>query len=164
MQKNWLFSRRVLLGFAVFVVIVDQWTKFLADSHLVYQEPMTVFTGFDLLLSYNTGAAFSFLDTAGGWQRWLLTFISLTVSGVILIWLMKSDNKKQKLLRVALAMILGGAVGNLIDRALVGHVVDFISVYYGSWRFATFNIADSAISVGAALLILEMIFSREKDS
>jgi signal peptidase II len=104
---------------------------------------------------HNSGAAFSFLDNAGGWQRWVLTAISLVVSVVLCIWLWLLP-KQQKLLAIALSIVLGGAVGNLIDRLLMGYVVDFISVYYHDFRFATFNIADAAISIGAALLVLDI--------
>lgn len=137
-------------------VILDQYTKFLSSTHLDYGVPYTVFQGFDLLLAHNNGAAFSFLDDAGGWQRWLLTAISAGVSAALVVWLWRLP-KQQRLLSVALALILGGALGNLYDRAVMGYVVDFISVYYGSWRFATFNIADAAISVGAALLVLDVL-------
>lgn len=137
-------------------VILDQYTKFLSSTQLDYGVPYTVFQGFDLLLAHNTGAAFSFLDDASGWQRWVLATISFVVSAALLIWLWRLP-KNQQLLSVALAFILGGALGNLYDRAVMGYVVDFISVYYGDWRFATFNIADAAISLGAALLVLDVL-------
>src|SRR5688572_8747650 len=108
-------------------VILAQYTKFLSSARLDYGVPYTVFQGFDLLLAHNTGAAFSFLDDAGGWQRWLLTAISLAVSAALLVWLWRLP-KQQQLLSVALALILGGALGNLYDRAVMGYVVDFISV------------------------------------
>src|SRR5690554_1662933 len=132
------FSLLLLLLLTVFIVLLDQFTKALSVSGLQYAVPHTVFPGFDLLLVHNNGAAFSFLDSAGGWQRWILTGVSFVVSVIILVWLWRLP-RDQKLLAFALAMILGGALGNLYDRAVLGYVVDFISVYYGEWRFATFN-------------------------
>ncbi|MEX2365518.1 MAG: signal peptidase II [Pseudohongiellaceae bacterium] len=142
------------------IVLLDQLLKYLCDAALSYNQPMTVFPGFDLLLVYNTGAAFSFLSDAGGWQRWLLTLISLVVSVVIAIWIVRL-RPHEKLLGVALALVLGGAAGNLIDRVFLGYVIDFISLYYGEYRFATFNLADAAISIGAGLMALDLLFSRE---
>ena len=163
--KGFLFSRRGLLLIAVIWVIADQVTKVMADNSLVYGEITPAIPFLDFLLSYNRGAAFSFLHDSNGWQRWLLTGISLVVSVMVLIWILKAESQKEsRLMRLALAFILGGAVGNLIDRALQGYVVDFISVHWGVHRFATFNIADSAISVGAALLVLEVLFFNRKES
>jgi signal peptidase II len=144
-----------LLLIVVGIVVLDQLTKFQAVNTLELGERITVFTGFDLLRAHNYGAAFSFLNDAGGWQRWVLTGISLVASIILSTWLWRLP-KTQKLLAVALAVLLAGALGNLIDRLLFGYVVDFISVYYADWRFATFNIADAAISVGAALLVLDI--------
>ena len=156
-------SRLVLLySCALVIVLLDRVTKFLSDKNLSEGSPVPVFPGFDLLLAYNTGAAFSFLGDAGGWQRWFLTAISFGVSIFIAIWLAKLP-RSQKLLSIALVLILGGAVGNLYDRALAGYVIDFISVYFGQWRFATFNIADSAISVGAALMVLDIFLDWKND-
>ena len=145
------------------ICIVDRYTKVLGSEHLVLGVPVVVFPGFDLLLAHNAGAAFSFLADSGGWQRWLLTAISFIVSVVLAVWLWKLP-KQQRLLAVALACILGGALGNLYDRALMGYVVDFISVYYGQWRFATFNIADAAISIGAALLVLDVLLQGKRQA
>ena len=146
----------LLLAIVIGIVALDQLTKFQVVSTLELGERVAVFTGFDLFRAHNYGAAFSFLNDAGGWQRWLLTGISLVASTVLITWLWRLP-KNQRLLAVALAVLLGGAVGNLIDRALFGYVVDFISVYYADWRFATFNIADAAISIGAALLVLDIL-------
>jgi len=151
-------------GIAVLVVILDQLSKYLSNTRLIEGNPVTVFPGFDLLLAYNRGAAFSFLNDAGGWQRWLLTGISLGVSIFLAFWIRKLE-RQQKLLGLALAMILGGALGNLYDRMMAGYVIDFISIYAGSYRFATFNIADAAISVGAGFMILDILFeSRQTGS
>ncbi len=146
----WLF----LLAAAV--VVLDQITKALAVSMLEYAVPHTVFTGFDLLLVHNLGAAFSFLEDAGGWQRWGLSAIAAAASIFIVTWLLRMPTK-QKLLGAALACILGGALGNLYDRVVMGYVVDFISVYYGEWRFATFNVADIALNIGAFLIVLDIL-------
>lgn len=114
---------------------------------------------FKLTVLHNTGAAFSFLDDAGGWQRWFLVIVSTAVSVFIAIWLYRI-RKTQKLLAMSLAFILGGALGNLVDRAFQGYVVDFFVLYYDAYYFPAFNIADAAISIGGALLILDMFIHR----
>lgn len=144
-----------LLLLSAAIVMLDQLSKLLAVAGLDYGVLRPVFAGFDLLLVHNTGAAFSFLSSAGGWQRWILTGISAAVSAGILLWLWRLP-RQNLLLRLALACILGGALGNLYDRWVLGYVVDFISLYAGEWRFATFNIADAAISIGAALMALDI--------
>ncbi len=116
---------------------------------------------FKLTVLHNEGAAFSFLDNAGGWQRWFLVTVSSVVSVVVAVWLYRVC-AKQKLLAVALCLILGGAIGNLVDRAYQGYVVDFFVLYYESYYFPAFNIADAAISVGAAFLILDMLVNKEE--
>ncbi len=149
----WLFL------LAAGIVILDQITKALAVSSLEYAVPHTVFPGFDLLLVHNLGAAFSFLEDAGGWQRWGLAGIAAAASIFIVTWLLRLP-QKQLLLGTALACILGGALGNLYDRVVLGYVVDFISVYYGEWRFATFNVADVALNVGAFLIVVDIFRSK----
>lgn len=141
------------------VLVLDQVTKSLASSHLTYGVPQTVFTGFDLLLAHNPGASFSFLADAGGWQRWGLSAIAFGASAFIIVWLLRLP-RRQMLLGAALACILGGALGNGIDRITLGYVVDFISVYYGEWRFATFNVADIALNVGAFLIVIDILRGR----
>ena len=141
------------------LVVLDQYSKYLCTLYLEMGLPVAVFPGLDLLLAQNKGAAFSFLDDAGGWQRWLFAGISVVVSTVLTLWLWRLP-RQQQLLGFALACILGGALGNLIDRVMLGYVVDFISVYYAQWRFATFNVADAAISCGAALLVLDVVLHR----
>jgi signal peptidase II len=112
-------------------------------------------------LAYNTGAAFSFLADSGGWQRWLFTLIAVVVSVVLVVWL-KRLGRGDTWLAVALALVLGGAVGNLFDRVVLGHVVDFILVHWQDrWRFPAFNLADSAITVGAIMLALDMFKSKK---
>ncbi len=147
------------LGVSLLVVIFDQLTKFLADSQLNYAEPLALLPSFNLTLLYNPGAAFSFLSDASGWQRWFFVTVSLLASVFLVLWLRKLK-PEQKLLALALALVLGGALGNLIDRLLLGHVVDFIQVYYKTFYWPAFNIADSAITVGAALLIWDALFAK----
>ncbi|PWV59309.1 signal peptidase II [Plasticicumulans acidivorans] len=142
------------------VLVIDQLTKFVAESVLAPYQPVAVLPSFNLMLAYNTGAAFSFLATAGGWQRWLFTVLALTVSAALLVWLRRLQATERRL-AVALALILGGAVGNMLDRLLWGHVIDFIDVYLGSNHWPAFNVADSAISVGAVLLVFDSLLSRK---
>jgi len=145
---------------AVLVIVLDQYTKVLAESDLDYGRPVEVFSWFNLTLQYNTGAAFSFLSDAGGWQRYFFSAVALVISVGLVIWLYTMP-RSDKLLAAALALILGGALGNLWDRLVLGHVVDFISVHYGGYFFPAFNLADAAISVGAALMIFDSLFGRQ---
>jgi signal peptidase II len=138
------------------VVIVDQLAKRWATESLLEGVPRVISSVFDLSLAYNKGAAFSFLHDAGGWQRYLFTAIALVASIGVAIWMARIKST-QNLLLGSLALVLGGAVGNLIDRVRFGHVVDFISVHWDQHYFPAFNIADTAISVGAALLLLDML-------
>ena len=142
------------LWLALTVVILDQGSKELAEHFLSLHDPIAVLPSFNLFLTYNTGAAFSFLRDAGGWQRWLFATLSIAVSVFIVIWLRRIP-AAQKWLPGALALVLGGAVGNVIDRVfrVDGGVVDFIDLYYGTWHWPAFNVADSAISIGAVMLV-----------
>jgi signal peptidase II len=153
------------LWLSAFTAILDQLTKKIAEAELVLHQPLAIFPGFNFTLMYNKGAAFSFLSNAGGWQRILFVTLSVTISIFLFIWLKqitKDDKQKNNnLLQIAIAFILGGAVGNLIDRALSGEVIDFIQVYYSSYYFPAFNIADSAITLGAGLLILDMLLEHK---
>ncbi len=152
---NWLWISSL-------VVVLDQITKYIADSNLDLRVPVEVFLGLNMTLCYNKGAAFSFLSNAGGWQRWFLMAISFVISLVLVFWLRNVD-RNRKSLAWGLALILGGAIGNLIDRTLYGYVIDFIDVYYDYWHWPAFNIADSAISIGAGLLILDMFTYKETE-
>lgn len=145
---------------AIVIVALDQWTKFLASSQLTYGMPVEVLPVFNLTLQHNAGAAFSFLSDAGGWQRWFFSAISLIVSIVLVVWIYRLQSH-QRLLVISLTLILGGAIGNLWDRVLLGYVVDFIQLHYEQHRFPTFNIADSAITLGAILMILDMFVNAE---
>lgn len=153
-------GRLLWLLLALAVVLIDQLSKYWADASLVYAQPNPILPVLDITLHYNPGAAFSFLSNAGGWQRWFFTAIALAVSSYLLVWLMKL-RREQWLLSLALALVLGGALGNLWDRLRLGHVIDFISVHWGSSYFPTFNIADAAITVGAVLLIVDTFLHPE---
>lgn len=141
------------LVLAAIIIVVDQLTKQYFDGAYRYGERVNVLPFFDFTLLYNPGAAFSFLADGQGWQRWLFTVIALSAVGLILHLLRKHPG--QTLFCTALSMILGGAVGNLIDRVMHGHVVDFLLFYWDSWYFPAFNVADIGITCGAALLILD---------
>ena len=147
----------------LFIVVLDQVTKVAVDRSLLLHDAIAVTPFFNLTLTYNYGAAFSFLSNAGGWQRWMFTAISLVVSIVLVVWLYRLP-RKQSWLALSLSLILGGAVGNLIDRVVYGYVVDFIQVYYQSWYFPSFNVADAAISCGTVLLLALTFFEKSEES
>lgn len=159
-QLRWLW----LSGLAV---VLDQITKWLIVFNLQKGEIIPVLPGFNLTHVYNPGAAWSFLANAGGWQRWFFTAIGLVVSGVLVVWL-KRIPKSDWWLATAVALILGGALGNLIDRVFLGHVIDFLDFYWplsDTWsasHFPAFNVADSGITVGAAMMIIDMIRNPNK--
>jgi signal peptidase II len=155
MQLPWKWYSLALL-----VIVLDHITKWIASNSLTYAVPVEVLPVFDWLLVHNTGAAFSFLSSAGGWQRWLFAVIAAGTSAVLMVWLARA--RDDRLLCWALALVLGGALGNLIDRVLLGYVVDFISVHWGPHYFPAFNIADSAITIGAGLLILQTFLHPDK--
>jgi len=142
------------LWLSFLALILDQWSKYIVDSSMQLYQSIPVIPYFSLTYVHNTGAAFSFLSQAGGWQRWFFAGLALTVSVVITIWLARLK-KHEILLAVALSLVLGGAVGNLIDRLLYGYVIDFLDVYYQDWHWPAFNIADSAITLGVSLMLLE---------
>ena len=141
------------LWLAGIVILLDQISKWIALGSLRPGETRYVAPFWNWVLTFNPGAAFSFLSDAGGWQRWFFTIVSLGVSAWIVALLRKHSSEFR--LSLALTLVLGGALGNVIDRLLHGHVVDFIQVHYGGWYFPSFNVADSAITVGAACLILD---------
>jgi len=156
------------LWLSAFTVVLDQLTKTIAEAELLLHRAVAIFPGFNFTLMYNKGAAFSFLSEAGGWQRIFFVALSTIISIFLVFWLRQitrdDKQKDNQLLQIAIAFILGGAVGNLIDRAMTGEVVDFIQVYYSTYYFPAFNIADSAITLGAGLLILDMIFEGKRNS
>jgi len=155
------------LWLSLLTVALDQLTKKIAEAELVLHQAVAVFPSFNFTLMYNKGAAFSFLSEAGGWQRIFFVTLSTIISIFLFFWLKQiTQDEKQKdnqLLQIAIAFVLGGAIGNLIDRAMTGEVVDFIQVYYSSYYFPAFNIADSAITVGAGLLILDMFLDSKRN-
>jgi signal peptidase II len=155
--------QRLLGSFALalLVVLLDQWTKGLAQQHLDYGRPVEVLPVLNMTLQYNPGAAFSFLSDAGGWQRWFFSAVAVMAGIVISVWLVRLK-RGEGLLAASLSLILGGALGNLWDRLALGHVVDFISVHYGTAYFPTFNVADAAVSVGAGLMILDAIIQARR--
>jgi len=150
-----------LIWISALVILLDQITKQAALAWLPLHQIVEVMPGFDWYLTYNTGAAFSFLADAGGWQRWFFTILTIIISVVIAFWI-KRVPVDEKLTAVSLCLILGGALGNLIDRIYLGYVVDYIQVWLGSYPWPAFNIADAAISVGATVLILSSFKSSDK--
>ena len=149
-------------GLALFIAVLDQFTKQWASLSLDYNTPLVFTSFFNFTLLHNPGAAFSFLSDSGGWQRWLFGIIALVVSLGIIAWLSRLGRDK-KMEALALALILGGAIGNLYDRVALGYVVDFIVIHYEHHYWPAFNIADCGISIGAALLILDMFLNKEKN-
>ncbi len=141
------------LGLALIILIADQFTKILILGYYHLGDSTTVTGFFNIVRAHNTGAAFSFLAAASGWQRWLFTAIGV-VATVFIVWMLRS-HPGQKLFSFALACILGGAIGNVVDRLLHGYVVDFLQFHWAGWYFPAFNVADSAITIGAIGLILD---------
>jgi signal peptidase II len=138
------------------VVAMDQATKYLASTYLNLYEPVSVLPLVNLTLMHNTGAAFSLLDRAGGWERWLFIGLAVVVSVGIIAWVQRLPARAYWT-AAGLALVLGGALGNLWDRVTLGYVVDFIDVYYQHWHWPAFNVADSAITVGATMLIFRSL-------
>ncbi len=141
------------LGIALITLILDQLTKIAVVGAFQLGEALPITSFFNLVRVHNPGAAFSFLADAGGWQRWFFTGLGVIAAGVM-VYLLRM-HAGQTLFCLALSLLLGGAVGNVIDRLLYSHVIDFLDFYYGTWHFPAFNVADSAITVGAGLLILD---------
>ena len=141
------------LSIALITLILDQLTKIAVVGAFQLGEALTITSFFNLVRVHNPGAAFSFLADAGGWQRWFFTGLGVVAAGVM-VYLLRM-HAGQTLFCLALSLLLGGAVGNVIDRLLYSHVIDFLDFYYGTWHFPAFNVADSAITVGAGLLILD---------
>jgi signal peptidase II len=142
------------LWLSLLAIILDQASKLAIAGSMQLYESIEIMPFFKLTYVHNTGAAFSFLSEAGGWQRWFFAGLALAISAVIAVWLTRLK-KHETLLAVALALVLGGAVGNLIDRLAYGYVIDFLDVYYDTWHWPAFNIADSAITLGVMLMLAE---------
>jgi len=149
-------------GLALVVLVLDQLTKVWASHSLEYGQPLVLTSFFNFTLLHNTGAAFSFLSDAGGWQRWFFGVIAIAVSAVLLVWIARLGGEK-RWEAAALTLILGGALGNLYDRLVLGYVVDFIVVHYREHMWPAFNLADSAITLGAAILIWDMFRTNRKE-
>lgn len=144
------------LWLVVVMIAIDRYSKYWVMSHLSFFEPMRILPFFNFTLAYNTGAAFSFLHAASGWQHWVLGGLALIVSAVVLVWLSRLPARNWWL-NISLCLIMAGALGNAIDRALYGYVVDFLDFHIGAWHFAIFNIADSAICVGAFMMVCDWL-------
>ena len=143
------------LPIAVLVIVLDQLTKTWIAHHFAYGARLVLLPVLEITLRYNRGAAFSFLADASGWQRWLFATLAVAVAIGIIVWLWRLQARRQWLLAVSLSLILAGALGNLIDRLRLGHVIDFIVVHWKDAYFPAFNVADSAITVGAILMLLD---------
>lgn len=149
------------LWLTVLVIVADQFTKQIAAQTLHLYQTIPVLPVFNFTLAHNTGAAFSFLSDAGGWQRWLFATIALLTSFGIILWLWRLP-KNDSWMAVSLSLILGGAIGNLYDRLMYGYVIDFLDFYWGAAHFPAFNVADSAITVGAILMAIDVIRHPDK--
>lgn len=150
------FTAWVIVSTAV--VLADQLSKWAITKWIPLYEKVSLNSFMNLTHQRNTGAAFSFLADSGGWQRWFFVILATGVSTVIAVWMWRIRRDGPIVLAAGLSLVLGGAVGNLIDRIRLGYVTDFMQVWFGNWAFPSFNVADSAISVGAALLIIDSLF------
>jgi signal peptidase II len=148
------FSMLKWLWLSLLAVILDQGSKLVIAGSMQLYQSIPIMPYFNLTYVHNTGAAFSFLSEAGGWQRWFFAGLALVISIVIAVWLARLK-QHETLLAVALSLVLGGAIGNLIDRLAYGYVIDFLDVYYQTWHWPAFNIADSAITLGVILMLVE---------
>ena len=149
------------LWLALVVIVLDQLTKYWADATLQLYWPKEIMPGLNFTLSYNTGAAFSFLADAGGWQRWFFIALALGVAAFIITWLRRLKHEDLWTV-IALTLILGGALGNVWDRVYIGHVIDFIDVYFQGWHWPAFNVADSAITIGAVMMVIDGLRGRKR--
>jgi signal peptidase II len=155
-QTGWRF-----LWLSLLVLVSDQYTKALVLENIELYQAIQILPFFNLTHVYNYGAAFSILHDAGGWQRWFFTIIAFAVSALVLWWL-KQTTKQQIMLPIAFSLIIGGAFGNAYDRLVNGYVIDFLVLYYQDWYWPAFNVADSAICIGAVLLIIDMFKNKEE--
>lgn len=146
---------------AMVLILLDQLTKYWANTSLTLGEPVAILPHLNFTLVYNYGAAFSFLSDVGGWQRWFFTALAFGVSAALVVWLAKLP-KRWTLEVVAINLVLSGAIGNVIDRIVEGRVTDFVDFYIGSWHYATFNVADMGISIGAILLLISEFWLKPK--
>ncbi|WP_010083740.1 signal peptidase II [endosymbiont of Riftia pachyptila] len=151
------------LWLALVVIIFDQLSKQLAEAFLNLHQPVYLLPFFDLTLMYNKGAAFSFLSDQGGWQRWFFIGLALAVTSYLVFWVRRLG-RGERWVAVALSLVIGGAIGNVVDRIFYGQVIDFIHLHYQQWYWPAFNIADSAITVGVVVLIFDSLFLASKRS
>jgi signal peptidase II len=149
------------LGFSAVLIALDQWTKHLIETRLENFETRVILPVFNLVRAHNRGAAFSMFNDAGGWQRWAFSALALGVSGALIIWLARLE-RRARLMAAGLALILAGALGNLIDRLRQGSVVDFLQVHWHDHYFPAFNVADSCITLGAIALLLDALLSSRR--
>jgi signal peptidase II len=155
-QLRWLWV-------SVAIIALDQITKLLANTQLGFHMPVEILPIFNLNLTYNYGAAWSILDDASGWQRWFFLIFAITVSIILVGWLTRLS-ADEKFSALAFVMVIGGALGNASDRIFHGYVIDFIQFHYGGWAFPTFNIADSAITIGVVLMLWDSLLQHRKES
>ena len=153
--SNWLWLGVITIG-------LDQWTKSLVIERFEEFDRVVLLPVLELMRLHNEGAAFSFLSNAGGWQRWMFIGLGVVVTAAILVWLRRLPAKGQALLAAGLSLIRGGALGNVIDRVVHGHVIDFIRVHYQEHYFPAFNVADSAITIGAVLIVLDTLLDLDR--
>lgn len=161
-EKQAKYGAWIWLWLSALVIVLDQVSKWLVASHLHAYDSVRVLPVFNLVLVYNAGAAWSFLADASGWQRWFFTVLALVVSIGIVVWLRFLPRRQFRWRAAALALVLAGALGNVIDRLWHGYVIDFLQFHYHGWYYPAFNLADSAITVGALMLILEGLFFRSR--
>src|SRR3990167_10801020 len=163
MLKKIFSSGFAWLWLAIVILALDRFAKIWVIDHLIMGEPFSILPIFNLTVAFNTGAAFSFLNSASGWQNIFLGSLAIGVSIVILIWLSRLF-VRDYWISISLSLILGGALGNVWDRVLYGYVVDFLDFHLGDWHFAIFNTADSAISIGAFMMLLSWFMDSRKDN
>jgi len=154
MLKRWRY-----LVLSLIVIVLDAWTKAYLKAHLMFGLSYKVFPGLNLTLAYNRGAAFSFLNSASGWQQWLFSLIAIFVVIFLLVWISRLPTQKNWQ-AIGASLIIGGALGNVLSRFYYGYVIDFIDVYVGSWHWPAFNVADIAICVGVIILLVDTFLRR----
>ncbi len=146
------------LWFSLLIIVLDQVSKQLIEASFMVYETVSVWPFFNLTLAYNEGAAFSFLSDQGGWQRWFFAIVATGVTVVLVVWL--SRLRDERMLAISLSLVIGGAVGNLIDRLVYGYVIDFLDFFYGQYHWPAFNVADIAISIGVIVLFVDALFGQ----
>ena len=159
--RKWVETHKLFLFYILIVILIiifDQWTKSLIIKNVMLYEVLPVNSFINITHQENTGAAFSILSNAGGWQRWFLSVLAICISVYIVFWLFRLRNQDQIILSIGLSLVLGGAIGNVIDRIQLGYVIDYIQVLIMGWPFPSFNIADASITVGAVILIIDALF------